>query len=410
MGYPVETQRVEDGPGYSKLDAHPNFQGQTPWPSASVDDTPKTKLAEPGTGPNTSSSSSPVVFGYPLNSIESKDRFLRLDQHVTLSWAALNVTISSVEWMSRTDLYSREDITLDTIPRANTLVISDLLSNFYQNNTANNSIALNTMAWSQRNTPSVRRINFMTLKVNWTDKDNKMSGTFSSGVFTVNLENSPALHDEWPDIYVEWSRQFNQSDNQQKFGTNTISPETSSPLGTGSSPPSQAESDSGLSTGAIAGIAVGCGIALILLVTALVWFLLVRRRRQNKQPYDAQDKTAAYAMEDKNAATAHIADSPQSQYPEDDVHNQLGAHNVHPAAVPLHSSHDEHHRNDPSADLHATAISHDVDEREPERGESSRAASRGANFVEQGMTEDERQRWEEEERHLDDEIARKRGP
>jgi hypothetical protein len=70
---------------------------------------------------------------------------------------------------------------------------------------------------------------------------------------------------------------------RQLFNTSTFAPSTSaSPTSTSTPAPvssSSSAGSSGLSTGAAAGIGVGIGIVALLVLGALVWFLLRRRRR-----------------------------------------------------------------------------------------------------------------------------------
>ncbi|KAG5922027.1 hypothetical protein E4U61_005929 [Claviceps capensis] len=135
---------------------------------------------------------------------------------------------------------------------------------------------------------------------------------------------------------------------------------------------------SSISTGAVAGIAAGCAIALILLFTA-VWFLVVRHRRRRRrhrppqQESPSNDKATAL-MDDRRISTTHVAQSVQSpQSPQSPNSAHLSP------VVPIRPR--------------------------QQNEESPRAAT--ASFAERGMTPEERRRWEEEERQLDDEIARK---
>lgn len=116
------------------------------------------------------------------------------------------------------------------------------------------------------------------------------------------------------------------------------------------SPAGSSESHgSGLAAGAIAGIAVGGAVAVIL-IAGLVWFLLRRRRSQREQQYDDQYKTAPF-MEDKNLATAQVVDSRRSGHSEGSGRPDYLAHGAtsNPAAVPYggqneqyHSAHSQH--------------------------------------------------------------------
>lgn len=155
----------------------------------------------------------------------------------------------------------------------------------------------------------------------------------------------------------------------------------------------------GLSTGATAGIAVGAVIAGLLIIGALVFFLL-RRRRQKKDlnsGYKGQQSSNTY-MVDKET-TGRVTESPTSPYTDD---NQ-GQH------VPL---------NDIEATREAPATHAPYEDAPPrsslgshgERGTGTQTppgvSTNVAHLVEEGMTAAEIRRLEEEERQLDDEIER----
>ncbi|KAG6054155.1 hypothetical protein E4U17_004032 [Claviceps sp. LM77 group G4] len=159
------------------------------------------------------------------------------------------------------------------------------------------------------------------------------------------------------------------------------SPSSTSPSPTVDTGPYQTDDDtadaSSISTGAIAGIAAGCAIAVILLFTA-VWFLVARHRRRRRhrppqQESPSNDKATAL-MDDRRMSTALVAQSVQSpQSPQSPNFAHLSP------VVPIRPR--------------------------QQNEDSPRAAT--ASFAERGMTSEERRRWEEEERQLDDEIARK---
>jgi hypothetical protein len=151
----------------------------------------------------------------------------------------------------------------------------------------------------------------------------------------------------------------------------------------------------GLSTGATAGIAVGAVIGGLLLIGALAWFFL-RRRRRNQRAGDEYVTQQTYAVdkETHNRAT----DSPNSPY-SDENHMQpvfLGnldrdrdAASTPPLAGVPRSSIGSHDRGNNSGAQTPQGMPRNV-----------------AHLVEDGMTADEIRRLEEEERQLDDEIER----
>lgn len=180
--------------------------------------------------------------------------------------------------------------------------------------------------------------------------------------------------------------------------TNTTTPKSGTPSG-GSS------ASGGLGQGAIIGIAVGCGVVGLLLVFGIVW-LVVRRRKlkQSAHPggsYNAErrgedliaEKEANAGVDEDAASGAPIAgavaahhrqDQARSYTPYSDLPGATGSASIHTASI---SHNDESRANVPS----------------PIPG---RATPRGlttpyAHLVEEGMTEEEIRRLEEEERQLD---------
>ncbi|KAF4974437.1 hypothetical protein FZEAL_8659 [Fusarium zealandicum] len=154
----------------------------------------------------------------------------------------------------------------------------------------------------------------------------------------------------------------------------------------------------GLSTGATAGIAVGAVIGGLVIIGAIAWFLL-RRRRRNKQVADDYTSQQAYAVDKETHG--RTADSPTSPYSDE---NQ-----VQPVALDSIN----HDRGDPMA--RGTSPSGGVPRsslgshgRDGINGAETPQGmpSRVAHLVEDGMTPDEIRRLEEEERQLDDEIER----
>ncbi|GAB0142594.1 hypothetical protein EsHS_00003137 [Epichloe bromicola] len=246
---------------------------------------------------------------------------------------------------------------------------------------------------------------YMRLRIEWTKQQGSPTkGSSTSGLFTVA--------DSVEGVSDKWSRDIVQGfDNDKLNGTMPPPARVPLPKALLRTTPEKAAASSSLSTGAIAGIAVGCGIGLILGGTALAWFFMTRRRRRqhsSRQGCDAHDKATALIDDNRNSV-ANVAASPQPPRPEDKIIHDSSRH----AHQPVHSAAGVPPRGQEAArnnrDSHcypplAQAVSLDVVE---ERGESWRdAPSRAANFAERGMTDDERRRWEEEERRLDDEIAR----
>lgn len=200
-----------------------------------------------------------------------------------------------------------------------------------------------------------------------------------------------------------------------------------SPTESSSSSSSQSETavaaSSGLSTGAAAGIGAGVGVAALAVIGVLLWFFCVRRRRRRGDAAQhhhhpgasyTSDSGVGVMMPDKEAAGISES-SPQSAYGDD------GARFVERSSLALHSApHDEASPYAPYTDTAAAAATTTTrtaqssieltrrqasSESAPINGMAGTAtppvASRYAHLIEEGMTEDEIRRLEEEERHLD---------
>ncbi|KAG5977260.1 hypothetical protein E4U55_006942 [Claviceps digitariae] len=272
---------------------------------------------------------------------------------------------------------------------------------------------------------SPRPGDYMKLKMEWTRQDGpSRKGVSSSGLFTV-AESADAA-----EVKQKWNHDIVQNfDEGQVNGYEEAAPtatETGLPFdsgvatSTGSSAPTPPppsidtgpvqgadiqggdSSSSSISPGAIAGIATGCGIALILLITALMWYLVSgrhRRRHHHQHPaqhgYDAHDKATALTDDDNRNSTAHAARLPEDNPVRDDSSRHILV-NTH---THIYTEADD------NTDVDGPMMRHQQAEREA--SPRAVAVAPATNFAERGMTVEERRRWEEEERQLDDEIARK---
>lgn len=207
------------------------------------------------------------------------------------------------------------------------------------------------------------------------------------------------------------------------------------------SPAKSAGSNGGLSTGAIIGIAVGCGVAGLALAVALIWCLM-RRRDQRK---DMLPGGSAYGpghrpddlMAEKEAA-ADVDGSPHSPYsdesalaagPSGGAYQQDGAAHGEPvaagAAGGLRQQQQQHSQDRPRSytpysdrpgvgsavagtpSVRAASLAQadetfvSVPSTTPGRATPRALTTPYAHLVEDGMTEDEIRRLEEEERQLD---------
>ncbi|KAH7225731.1 hypothetical protein BKA60DRAFT_219199 [Fusarium oxysporum] len=232
----------------------------------------------------------------------------------------------------------------------------------------------------------------MYIQIDW--KKDGASGYTKTELFTVtNTDNTTEI--------TELNNQLKKDQSQQETLESTTSSSSSATATLSPSSTSGAEESSGggggggLSTGATVGIAVGAVIGGLLIIGALAWFFL-RRRRRSKQAGDEYVTQQTYAVDKETHGRA--TDSPNSPY-SDENHMQpvaLGsldrdrgvAPTPPPGGVPRSSigSHDRA--------AHSGA--------QTPQGMSSNVA----HLVEDGMTVDEIRRLEEEERQLDDEIER----
>ncbi|KAI1776572.1 hypothetical protein F4818DRAFT_353536 [Hypoxylon cercidicola] len=172
---------------------------------------------------------------------------------------------------------------------------------------------------------------------------------------------------------------------------------------------SQSSSDrSGLSTGAIAGIAVGCGVAGLLIIAFLVWFFFFRRRssRSKVRGADFAADSGTHAMMPDKEAIGMSQSSPHSAFADDggrlhDPNRRSAAAGDDAASYAPYS--DRGRSASPPAAF-ATAAAHNhsqTDVASRSRSPSPQFQTRYAHLIEEGMTEDEIRRLEEEERHLD---------
>lgn len=166
---------------------------------------------------------------------------------------------------------------------------------------------------------------------------------------------------------------------------------------------SDEDGDGGLSTGAIVGIAIG-GLAGLILIAALIWFLLRRRRRRNPEkslePNGPAVDSGTYAM---NKEMSRVTDSPHTP------------RSTFPTSGPISGSAAAAQQSDGPAEERPYSPYRQVvpSGSRQELTRSGAATPQGlpsnvAHLVEDGMTDDEIRRLEEEERQLDDEIARAR--
>ncbi|KAK3330345.1 hypothetical protein B0H66DRAFT_58090 [Apodospora peruviana] len=293
----------------------------------------------------------------------------------------------------------------------------------------------------------------------------KNSGDSYSRAFAVVKD--PAQYDlllQNDSVRFSEDTPFKAEENHIGSSTTGLSPgrtETSTPAVT-------AESAAGgrLSTGATIGIAVACGIVGLVLIGGLIWWFLMRRRRQTDgmdvpgRPYGAARNRTGELIAEKEAG-AGVEVIPHSPYSDDGgIAGATGGGTTHEggAAIPYsggnlatdgtsdvagapvlanqlprvpQQAHDQARSYTPYSDhasgggggggvgspsTHAASVAQSDDTATGRASIGSPTAGRAtphgsvapqyAHLVEEGMTEDEIRRLEEEERQLDAEIAR----
>ncbi|KAI0838830.1 hypothetical protein F5Y06DRAFT_286812 [Hypoxylon sp. FL0890] len=181
--------------------------------------------------------------------------------------------------------------------------------------------------------------------------------------------------------------------------TATSAAETSAPL---TADASNNGGGNGLSKGAIIGIAVGCAVAGLLIIAFIVWFFFFRKRnKRDRGGADfGTDSGIRTMMADKEAAA--VSESPRSAYPDDGgrLHDPRGDNDsyapysdrgISPPPPPPGAAFTSNSQTDLASLGRASTT----------RAGTPQFQSRYAHLIEEGMTEEEIRRLEEEERHLD---------
>ncbi|KAL2019220.1 hypothetical protein VTK56DRAFT_9947 [Thermocarpiscus australiensis] len=216
--------------------------------------------------------------------------------------------------------------------------------------------------------------------------------------------------------------------NQSPYKAGGTSPTqtTSTPTpNAGNNPTGNPERSSGsrLSGGAVIGIAVACGVVGLALIFGLVWFLLRRRRQRNAAipvgSYKSGKKNRAEDLMAEKEAGAEADASPHSPYSDDGAAHADGGGAAHrppphqqdqprsftpysdrPSAAPAAAA-----AGTPSIRTASIAQTDEarvnVPSPTPGRATPRALTTPYAHLVEEGMTEEEIRRLEEEERQLD---------
>ncbi|KAI8153304.1 hypothetical protein K4K49_003349 [Colletotrichum sp. SAR 10_70] len=204
--------------------------------------------------------------------------------------------------------------------------------------------------------------------------------------------------------------------------TATSAPSSTTPPGAGSSNSSSSSGGGGsLSAGAIAGIVIG-SILGVALIAFLLWFLLRRRRRRANNVHNGGYGSDPHEFLADKENHARVTESPHSPY-SDDGHQQQEMqqsqrHLTEPehdatvpaaaaAAVPPASGTSPTERRSfappYSEEEHTPIASRSLENvnRDGARSSTPNVNSNVSHLIEDGMTEDEIRRLEEEERALD---------
>lgn len=244
----------------------------------------------------------------------------------------------------------------------------------------------------------------MMLQISW--ETDYATGNSSSGIFAV------ASDEYWRDMLYNNITKDIKLDGNNYGKDNIDDPSSTSSTAATSSSSALKESGGGggLSKGAIAGIVVGAVVGVLLILGLVAWFCL-RRRRQSKrlQAGASNDQQASNAyMVDKEITRAHVTDSPHSTPYSDEGQ-------VQPVPLnDLHTARDvQHHGDDDGGDGGRGAAYSPFQDR-PEAAarvptggsQATQGPTNVAHLIEDGMTDDQIRRLEEEERQLDDEIER----
>ncbi|KAJ9134008.1 hypothetical protein NKR23_g10447 [Pleurostoma richardsiae] len=290
------------------------------------------------------------------------------------------------------------------------------------------------------------------LQVNWSKPTGPMSDRVNTGQsysakFTVTddatqraqLDGQYMSHDPFkqeanPDSGPTAVATTSSAVDVASTSTASMATTSSSPTEGSSSPDSSSSHSShkGLSTGAIIGIAVACGIVGLAVLGLLIWFFLFRNRGDGvtNMPYGSDRHPRTQDLIVEKEANAGVTESPHSPYSDDGhgiaavpggqesalmaaagtsgaipvpLEQVYAPYSDHPnsplpGAVPVPDRRASQHRGD---DVRQAAEPQDGMPDMTRSSVSRNITSSYAHLVEEGMTQDEIRRLEEEERQLD---------
>ncbi|KAI0423205.1 hypothetical protein F5X98DRAFT_369217 [Xylaria grammica] len=251
------------------------------------------------------------------------------------------------------------------------------------------------------------------LQCEW--QNSSVSGNSSSQLFAVyegdtkyavsNLNQTGEINNisgAAPPAREEYT-QSSSSTPSATLGTATSSTPGTGPTATTNGIQASSQGPSGLSRNGIIGVAVGVGVAGLLVAGVLAWLCCIRRRKsatRQVMPSYGSEVGVHTIIQDKEIPAVIETSSPQSTYGGEE---RPSADHYAPYSDRSATSPAPHHRRTTSAAATAAAATSETD-LSWSRGAptpTSVIASRYAHLVEEGMTEDEIRRLEEEERQLD---------
>lgn len=157
-----------------------------------------------------------------------------------------------------------------------------------------------------------------------------------------------------------------------------------------------------LSNGAIAGIAVGCAVAGILIIAFLVWFFFFRRRSSREHIRRTEFAADSGTMMADKEMVGITESSPRSTFPSDGRLHEPRSSTVRPDDA-SYAPYSDRAPSPPAPPGAAFTTNSQTDLSSVGRPSTTTPPfqTRYAHLIEEGMTEAEIRRLEEEERHLD---------
>ncbi|XXG98819.1 hypothetical protein Hte_005149 [Hypoxylon texense] len=248
----------------------------------------------------------------------------------------------------------------------------------------------------------------------WENSTSKGSSYSQLIVVTTESESdiqaaSEAIKKSGKDTGPAFPEEITESSSAEDPTSSTTTPTPAAATSTEVTTSNASSSSGGLSTGAIAGIAVGCSVAGLLIIAFLVWFFFFRRRgdRQRVRGTDFAADSGTHAMMPDKEAVGMSQSSPHSAFADDGgrLHDPQQRRSAAPGGggddATSFAPYSDRARSMSPPMAHNNDSQTDVDVANTSRSPSPPFQSRYAHLIEEGMTEDEIRRLEEEERHLD---------